>query len=611
MSTLFTAIVPVTKMSGKLEVMKSWLKNFDSKDIEVILVHDNQDVSTGDELREIIQNLSSQKILLIEGTFGSPGAARNAGIERAKSSWMVFWDSDDLPNTEEFSTMIKKADLGNYEIAVGGYEKSDYQSTGTDSVTLSLPWICEWGSNIPINPGIWRWAFKREVVAKLRFENFLMGEDQCFLVLIEPLSKKLYIHEKSVYSYHLNRPGQLTGNRMAINEILKSIRYLQALFRSRRERPNYFELVILLRQSLTAIKKGNLRTKGYGLRALATLLFSSIFLNINAFMKSIKCIYLLSASRRATHPGFKMLLIGGLGNQLFQLAAGLHFSGDKNLSLDFSAHQNGMKGSQNLSEYLLPSRVYLTNSYRYSYLQKKIINFCIRMSSSVTESKILKHVYIRIIPIIQVILGRIFLGNWSINLGIGFDKSNGVRPSNYYIGYFQTYKYLENPHIQESMRSLKLRNPSDVYVKNYAKIADHKSLVVHVRLGDYMNESDFGIPSLGYFHDSIAELWNMNVYSRIALFSNEEVSAMKYIPNTLHKHLWVPSQDLRSSAETLELMRHGKGYVLSNSSFSWWAAALSYTDSPSVICPVPWFKNKTEPVDLVPKKWTRHSSLDF
>jgi len=428
---------------------------------------------------------------------------------------------------------------------------------------------------------------------------------------VEPLSKKLYIHERSIYSYYLNRPGQLTGNSLAINEITKSIRFLQKLFRSRRLRPNYFELIILLRQSLTAIKKGNVSTKAYGIRALATLFISSIFLNTQALTKSIKCIYLLSLRRKSTPPNSEVLSIGGLGNQLFQLAAGLYFSGANDLSFDYSAHQKGIEGSKDLSEYLLPSHVQLTNSFKFGFIQKKIINFCIRMSSSVTENILMQGSRLKIISILQAVLEWIYPGNWRVNLGAGFDENHDLSPSNYHIGYFQTRRYFDDAQVQQSMRDLRLRNPSEPFIKNCAELVNLDSLVVHVRLGDYVNESNFGIPSKKYFHDSIIELWSLSIFSRISLFSNDIFAALEYIPSSLQEHLWMPSERLTSAAETLELMRHGKGYVLSNSSFSWWAAALSYTDAPSVICPTPWFQKKTEPVDLVPKEWTRKSSLDL
>jgi hypothetical protein len=99
----------------------------------------------------------------------------------------------------------------------------------------------------------------------------------------------------------------------------------------------------------------------------------------------------------------------------------------------------------------------------------------------------------------------------------------------------------------------------------------------------------------------------MNIFSRIALFSNDIVAALEYIPSSLREHLWIPSKDLTSTTETLELMRNGKGYVLSNSSFSWWAAVLTYGDMPLVISPTPWFQKKTEPVDLIPHDWLRRS----
>jgi hypothetical protein len=434
-----------------------------------------------------------------------------------------------------------------------------------------------------------------------------MGEDQCFLISVNPLSKELYIHEKSVYSYCLNRPGQLTGNSLAVNEITKSIRFLQRLFKSRKVRPNYFELVVLLRQLLTAIKKGDLKTKIYAAWTLVALMTSSIFLNIKSFTKSIKCIYLFSLGRKSTPPSSQILSIGGLGNQLFQLAAGLHFSGTKNLSFDYSAHQKGIQGSEDLSEYLLPSHVRLTNSFKFGCFQKRIINFCIRMSSSVTENIILKGLRLRVISILQTILDWAYPGIWKVNLGIGFDKDHNLHPSNYHIGYFQTNRYFEISQVRGLMRSLTLRDPSESFTRNCNELADLDSLVVHVRLGDYINESDFGIPSKRYFHESIAELWDMNIFSRIALFSNDIVAALEYIPSSLREHLWIPSKDLTSTTETLELMRNGKGYVLSNSSFSWWAAVLTYGDMPLVISPTPWFQKKTEPVDLIPHDWLRRS----
>jgi hypothetical protein len=65
-----------------------------------------------------------------------------------------------------------------------------------------------------------------------------------------------------------------------------------------------------------------------------------------------------------------------------------------------------------------------------------------------------------------------------------------------------------------------------------------------------------------------------------------------------------------SAAETLEAMRHAKNYILGNSSLSWWGAKLSYSKTPIVIAPNPWFKAAPEPRDLIPADWSRIEAFD-
>jgi hypothetical protein len=61
------------------------------------------------------------------------------------------------------------------------------------------------------------------------------------------------------------------------------------------------------------------------------------------------------------------------------------------------------------------------------------------------------------------------------------------------------------------------------------------------------------------------------------------------------------------AAEVLLAMAHGAGFVIANSSFSWWAATLS--GSRSVVAPYPWFKGIPEPSEMVNPNWTREDSV--
>jgi len=55
-------------------------------------------------------------------------------------------------------------------------------------------------------------------------------------------------------------------------------------------------------------------------------------------------------------------------------------------------------------------------------------------------------------------------------------------------------------------------------------------------------------------------------------------------------------------------MRFGKGYIIANSTFSWWGARLSYEEEPDVIVPKPWFAQAEVPIDLIPSNWEELSA---
>ena len=65
---------------------------------------------------------------------------------------------------------------------------------------------------------------------------------------------------------------------------------------------------------------------------------------------------------------------------------------------------------------------------------------------------------------------------------------------------------------------------------------------------------------------------------------------------------WIDDID-DPSVETLEKMRFGSGYIIGNSTFSWWGAFLSYSPTPPTIAPTPWFIGLDNPRDLIPNEW--------
>ena len=78
-------IVPLTRMSGRLTEISTWLKTLPQRNLRVVIVHDVQDEITSPELIVLIDSCADNRIILFEGKFGSPGNARNFGLSNSSS----------------------------------------------------------------------------------------------------------------------------------------------------------------------------------------------------------------------------------------------------------------------------------------------------------------------------------------------------------------------------------------------------------------------------------------------------------------------------------------------------------------------------------------------
>jgi hypothetical protein len=155
---------------------------------------------------------------------------------------------------------------------------------------------------------------------------------------------------------------------------------------------------------------------------------------------------------------------------------------------------------------------------------------------------------------------------------------------------------------------MKLPNKSDSLAKfvDIAKI--EMPIIVHVRLGDYKMEKLFGIPERVYYQNAISDLTERYPKSKLWIFTDEEESAKEVIPKIFADQArWILDVD-GSSATTFMAMRLGRAYVIANSTYSWWAAALSQASDSDIIVPDPWFRFEKEPLELVPALWRRMSA---
>ncbi len=303
----------------------------------------------------------------------------------------------------------------------------------------------------------------------------------------------------------------------------------------------------------------------------------------------------------------KIFLTGGLGNQLFQLAAGLYYANGRKLELDIETAnpRRSSKGDVELLTLNLPRAIELQKKNK-GKLVRKIFGFNLR--SGYSPRKYEQNVLFRSLKeITSSITLTLLLGKRlkiSVSGNLGNDPKIRARDSNeILIGYFQTYVVAEEIlRIKDSL----FQDLNKGEVLNYRIQAKKEiPLLVHVRLGDYQGEDQFGIPSSDYYETAIESLWVNGNYEKIWLFSDQPGDAILRIPQKYREITRVISSIGLESAETLMIMTLCHGYVIANSSFSWWGAFLRENQNAPVIAPQPWFHSLGEPSELVPSQWTR------
>jgi hypothetical protein len=250
--------------------------------------------------------------------------------------------------------------------------------------------------------------------------------------------------------------------------------------------------------------------------------------------------------------------------------------------------------------------IYIDSEASKDVLGSRIFNFALRFGITSKTSNFQQ----KSIPLVEILCSIGFLVlrgklyRFNISSGIGYDPRNNVR-SAVQVGYYQTFRWLEDPHVMSTLKDLRVRKAGRD-LQNLQKAAvTAKPLIVHCRFGDYKSESDFGIPERNYYREALDLMYSKCNYPEIWVFSDEIDLAKDKVPQKYHDRIrWIEDVD-NSSAASLDAMRLGSGYIIANSTFSWWGAALTVNTGGPVVAPKKWFKYAEDPVDLIPDSWTR------
>jgi Galactosyltransferase/Glycosyl transferase family 11 len=174
------------------------------------------------------------------------------------------------------------------------------------------------------------------------------------------------------------------------------------------------------------------------------------------------------------------------------------------------------------------------------------------------------------------------------------------------VGYFQSPKYFNN--IKETFFKL---------IKLHKKKPDkclENTISMHFRIGDYKQlQHQYELLPYEYYERSIQHIINLKEVKDIMYFCEEDdIQDVEKIINKLKIHF--PQLTFNKASSNLQdweqmlLMSSCKYNIIANSTFSWWGAYFNTEPDKIVCCPSKWFKPKYSTKDLLPDDWIKIDS---
>jgi hypothetical protein len=281
-------------------------------------------------------------------------------------------------------------------------------------------------------------------------------------------------------------------------------------------------------------------------------------------------------------------LMGGLGNQLFQIFSTISYGMNNNVHIIFPYSKLLTTGvyrptywSTLLQNFMCFTHIYQGNQYTYN----ELFEFSIYREHNFNYQE--------------------------ISLAINYDKVM-------LHGYFQSYKYfVKNEDTIFSLMKLK-QQQHDISSAYKEYFLNDITISMHFRFGDYVkNQQSHPLLTYHYYKNCIIKISNIVDYPKHILYFCEKEDNV-IVTDIIHKlSLEFPSIKITKIDDTITdwkqmiLMSCCTHNIIANSSFSWWGAYLNRHVDKIVCYPDKWFGPALpnhDTVDLFPDNWYKVQS---
>ncbi|NDH68708.1 MAG: alpha-1,2-fucosyltransferase [Gammaproteobacteria bacterium] len=286
-------------------------------------------------------------------------------------------------------------------------------------------------------------------------------------------------------------------------------------------------------------------------------------------------------------------ILGGLGNQMFQYAAGR--------ALSLAVEQPFLLDLRGFNSYALHNGFELGRIFSAQFKEATAsdISFMLGWRSPELVRKVLKRVKSPL------------LNGTCLAIEPHFNYWAGIRVgglNRYLMGYWQSEMYFKD-HAKALRSDFKFTLPLDEISLNIAQcIQNNNAISLHVRRGDYIthapNSKILNVCSVDYYNKAIDYISQRVGSPHFFLFSDD----MEWVKATLNipfKKTYVEHNRGADNYRDMQLMHLCRHHIIANSSFSWWGAWLNPYPDKLVVAPKSWFCDGKVEDDLIPPEWTR------
>ena len=247
----------------------------------------------------------------------------------------------------------------------------------------------------------------------------------------------------------------------------------------------------------------------------------------------------------------ELALRGGLGNQLFQVAGGIHYAKEFNSTL--SVDDSALRKHPDPTRRNWIKKIHLNNffstdvkiDFRKIYLPQPMENFRLSRRSSFSEEQII--------------------------------QASRFAPRMRISGYFQNSRYI---------RIADLQSVADVKRPLLNSISDN-SAGIHIRLGDYLAH-DWALP-MAYYEEAIDVMLEYRC-TQIHVYSDSPTIVQQFLKDKFPtvRFEFPESENVLNPLELLYRLSSYRRFISSNSTLAWWSSVINISEKDFLIQPEVW-----------------------